>query len=121
MQDLEQAMDVQVADLQIAAVQSDLQQPRERVAYPAALQVVPTAFPAMLVAPMEPGGATRQCGPDLAAVFAWSEEQPLELATFLPAMRPVRHQPRAEAKDVQNTQEAVATPHALSSPTDQVT
>ena len=46
-------MDVQMADVQIAAVQSDQQLPSERVAYPAALQVVPTAFPAMVAVPME--------------------------------------------------------------------
>ena len=40
-------MDVQMADVQIAAVQSDLQPPSERVPYQAALKVVPTAFPFM--------------------------------------------------------------------------
>ena len=34
-------MDVQMADVQIAAVQSNLQPPSERVPYQAALQVVP--------------------------------------------------------------------------------
>ena len=60
-------------------MQCDPQPPNERVAYRAALQVVPTAFPAMVAAPMEvenglpmqtdlatprcrPGGATGQCG-----------------------------------------------------------
>ena len=46
-------MDVQMADVQIAAAQSDLQPPRERVAYQAALQVVPAALSAMVAVPME--------------------------------------------------------------------
>ena len=32
--------------------------------------------------------------PDPAAVFTWSEEKLLELATSLPVMRTTRHQPR---------------------------
>ena len=32
--------------------------------------------------------------PDPAAVFTWSEEKLLELATSLPAMRTIKHQPR---------------------------
>ena len=47
-QGVDQAMDVQVAD-----VQCDLQHPNERVAYRAALQVVPATLPAMPAAPME--------------------------------------------------------------------
>ena len=50
---MEQVMDVQMADVQIAPVQSDLQPPSERVANRAALQVVPTAFPAVVAVPME--------------------------------------------------------------------
>ena len=42
-----------MAHVQIADVQCDLQTPSEHVAYRAALQVVPTAFPAMVAAPME--------------------------------------------------------------------
>ena len=54
---------------------------------------------------------------DPTAEVSWSEEQLLELATSLPAMRTIRHQTRG-AKDVHNTQEAVATSHALPSPMD---
>ena len=77
-QGMEQAMGVQRADVQMEAEQSDLHPPRERVAYRAALQVVPAAFPVMVGVPMEtengqpdadrfgntacvPGAATLQC------------------------------------------------------------
>ena len=121
-QGMEQATDVQMAD-----VQCDLQPLSERVAQPGpALQVVPTAFPAMAVVPMEVENgqpmqidlATPRAGqaepqgsaeaPDPAAVFAcWSEETlvgaggvPAGDANYLaPAAGP-------EAKDVHNTQEA---------------
>ena len=72
MQGMEQAMDVQKAD-----VQCDEELPNERVAHRAALQVVPTTPLAMLIT----------------VVVSWSEEQLLELATSLPAMRTIRHQP----------------------------
>ena len=136
-QDMEQAMDVQMAD-----VQCSLQPPSERVAFRAALQVVPIAFPAMVAAPMElqpmqiemailragqaePQGSAAQGSAealDPTAVFTRSEEKLLELATSLPAMRTIRA-PAAgpEAKDMHNTQEAVATAHALPSPMDQAT
>ena len=52
-QGMGQAMDVQMADVQIAAVQSDMQPPSERVAYRAALQVVPPALSAMEAVPTE--------------------------------------------------------------------
>ena len=75
-------------------------------------EVVPTAFPAMVVETMEiqngqsmqidlaapracqaePQGSAQTSDP--AAVFTWSEEKLLELATSLPAMRTIRHQPR---------------------------
>ena len=42
-----------MADVQIVAVQSDLQPLSQRVAYRAALWVVLTAFPAMVAVPME--------------------------------------------------------------------
>ena len=50
-QGMEQAMDVQMGDVQTAAVQSDLQLASERVAYRAALRCLPP-FPAMPAAPM---------------------------------------------------------------------
>ena len=99
-------------DVQMADVECDLQPPNERVAYRAALLVVPTTLPALPAAPMEvetgqpmqidmatpgagevePKGNTK--APDPTAVVSWSEEQLLELATSLPAMRTIRHQPR---------------------------
>ena len=52
-QRMEQTTDVQMADVQIADVQCDLQPRSERVAYKAALQVVPTAFLAMVAASIQ--------------------------------------------------------------------
>ena len=107
MQAMEQAMDVQMAD-----EQCDQQPPNERVAYPAALQVVAATPLAMSTAsmevetaqPMKIDMATPRAGevdprgnaaaPDPTAAVTWSEEQLLELATSLPAMRTIRHQPR---------------------------
>ena len=106
-QGMGQAMDVRMADMQC-----DQQSPSGRVACQAALQVVPTTPPAMSNAPMEVETgqpmqidmATPRAGqvepegnaepPDPTAVVSWSEEQLLELATSLPAMRTIRHQPR---------------------------
>ena len=102
----------QAVDVQMANVQCDQQLPNERVAYRAALQVVPTTPLAMSIAPMEvetarlmqidmatprtgevePQGNAEAPGPT--AAVSWSEEQLLELATSLPAMRTIRHQPR---------------------------
>ena len=50
-QDMEQAMDVQMADVLVADVHGGPQFFSEHVAYRAALQVVPTAFPATLLRP----------------------------------------------------------------------
>ena len=98
-------MDVQMADVEIAALQNDLQPPSERVVHRAALQVVPTVLSAMVNVPMEVESGRpmqidlatpRACqeelqscaeAPDPEAVFTWSEEKLLELATSLPAMR----------------------------------
>ena len=52
-QGVEQATDVQMVDVQVADVQSGLHPLSESVAFRAALQVVPTAFPAIVAAPME--------------------------------------------------------------------
>ena len=107
-QGMEQVMDVQMADVQIAAVQSDLQPSSERVAHRAALQVVHAALSAKVTVPMEVENgktvqidlaAPRACqaesqssaqAPDTGAVFTWSAEKLLKLA----AMRTIRHQPR---------------------------
>ena len=107
-QGMEQAMDVQMAD-----VLCDQQAPNERVAYQAALLVVPTTPPAMSIAtvdvetgqPMQIGMAKPRAGesepqgsaeaPEPTAAASWSEERLLELATSLPSMRTIRHQPRS--------------------------
>ena len=106
-QGVEQAMDVQMGD-----VQCDLQLPNERVAFRAALQVVPTTLPAVPAAPMEvetgqdsrcrliwphrvPARWSRRTMQNPTAVVSWFEEELLELATSLPAMRTIRHQPRS--------------------------
>ena len=104
-------MDVQMADVQLAAVPSGSQPPGERVANGAALQAVP-ALSAMVAVPVEvENGQPMQIdlatprafqaepqssaqAPDPEAVFTWSEEKLLELATSLPAMRTIRHQVR---------------------------
>ena len=126
-QGMEQETDVQVADAQIAAVQSGSQPLGERVAFRAALQVVPTALSAMVAVPMEvenvqpmqidsgtpcafqeePQSSAQ--APDPGAVFTWSEEKLFELAASLPAMRTIGHQPRGlrQTEDVRNAQEAV--------------
>ena len=134
-QGMEQAMDVQMA-----AVQCDLQPPSERVAYRAALQVVPTVFPAVVAAPM----AVENGQPmhiDLAAPRACQEEP--QGSAQAPGLRSSVHLVRGEAvgagdvnagdanhqapaagpeaKDVHGTQEVVATSHALPSPVDQAT
>ena len=103
MQAMEQAKDVQMAD-----VQCNQQPPIERVAYRAALQVVGTTPLAMSIGPiqvetaqpMQKDMATpRACegeqqgsaeAPGPTAEVSWSEEQLLELATSLPAMRTIR-------------------------------
>ena len=55
--------------------------------------------------------------PDPTAVVSWCEERLLELATSLPAMRTIRHQPRVlEAKDVHYSQVVATTPHASPPP-----
>ena len=85
-QSMEQAMDVKRAD-----VQCDQQHPNERVAYRAALQVVPTTPLAVSIAPIEVETAqpmqldmahlgmvraSRSAeAPDLTAAVGWSEEQ----------------------------------------------
>ena len=43
----------------------------------------------------EPQGSAEALGS--AAVFTWSEEKLLELATSLPSLRTIRHQPRYQA------------------------
>ena len=131
-QGMEPAIDVQMTDVQIVAVQSDLQPPSERVAYRAALQVVPTALSAMVAVPTEvengqpmqidlptpracqaePQGSAQ--APDPEAVFTWSEEKLGDANDQAPPAGP-------EAEDVHKTQEAVATSHALPSPVDQAT
>ena len=111
-QDVEQATDVQMAGVQMADAQGDPQSPSIRVACRAALQVVPTASLAMVAAPIEVESgqpmqtdlATPRAGqaepqdsaeaPDPTAVVTWFEERLLELATSLPAVRTIRHQPR---------------------------
>ena len=100
-------------DVQMADVQCDPQPPNERVAYQAALLVVPTTPLAVSIAPMEVetaqpmqiGMATPRAGgsesqgsaeaPDPTAAASWSEERLLELATSLPSMRTIRHQSRS--------------------------
>ena len=100
------------ADAGKGAEQHDRQHPNERLACRAALQVVPTALSVMVAVPMEAEngqpmqidlGALRACqaepqssaqAPNSTAVFTWSEEKLLELATSLPEMRTIRHRPR---------------------------
>ena len=134
-QGMEQAVDVQMADVQVVAVQSDLHPPSERVPCRASLQVLPTAFPAMVAPmkvengqPMQIDLATPSAGqawpqdsaeaPDPTAVFTLPEEL-LVLATSLPAnayyQTPAA---RPEAKEMHSTQETFATSHALPSPMD---
>ena len=111
-QGMEQATDVQMADVHMADVQGDPQPPSIRVACRAALQVAPTAFPATVAVPTEVESghpmqidlATRCAGqaepqeragaPDPTPVVTWCEEKLLELATSLPAMRTIKHEPR---------------------------
>ena len=58
--------------------------------------------------------------PSLEAVVTWSVEQLLWMATSLPAMRTIRHQPWGlDAKDVYHSQEAASTSHALPQPVEQ--
>ena len=105
-----------------------------RVAHQVALQVGPTTNPNMHgMAEGDETGQPTQIGvatprgdqaesqgnaeaPDPTAVSTWTEERMLELATSLPAMRSIRHQPRGQTKDVHFTQKAVATSHTLPSP-----
>ena len=94
----------------MADVQCNEEAPCERVACQVALPVVPTALPTASAAPMDVEAglvpidlATPRGSPlvrqgnvnarDPAAVVTWTEEQLLELATSLPAMRTTRHQP----------------------------
>ena len=106
-QNLAQAIDVQIAE-----AQGDWQQRCEHVAYQAGIQVEPTAVPVMAAAAMEVESgrlmqvdlATPRDGqtgpqesaepPDPIAMSTWTEERMLELATSLPAMSTIRHQPR---------------------------
>ena len=67
MQGMEQAMDVQLAD-----VQRDQQPSNERVAFRAALQVVPTTLPAMSIAPIEVERQHSRCRVDMASPHAGS-------------------------------------------------
>ena len=127
---MEQATDVQMADVQTADVQCDLQPPSERVAYRAALQVVRTAYLATVAVTMEvengqpmhidlatpracqaePQGSAKSPGPRSSVHLV--RGQAVEDAYYqAPAAGP-------EAKDVHDTQEAVATSHALPSPID---
>ena len=102
----------QAIDVQIAEVQGDWQQRCEHLAYQAGIQGEPTAVPVAAVAAMEVESGRllqvdlatpRDCQagqqdiadpPDPTAVSTWTEERMLELATSLPAMRTIRHQPR---------------------------
>ena len=98
--------------VQMADVQCDQQSACERVAYQAALQVVPTTLPTTPVAPMQVEAgqlvqidmATPRASQlewqgnsealDPTAVVSWSDEQLLELPTSLPAMRTHPRGPR---------------------------
>ena len=98
-------MDVQMADVQMAVVQCDPQPPKRTRGLPSC---APGAYRLSRHGSCAHGGRewTADAGrfgydpqgsaeaPDPAAVFTWSEEQLLELATSLAAMRTIRHRPR---------------------------
>ena len=82
----------QATGVQMTDVQCDAEGPCKCVAYQVALQLVPIDLAAPRGSPLVREGNTDALDPG--AVVTWTEEQLLELATSLPAVRTIRHQPR---------------------------